>query len=123
MQTAGKYLICPREGERLTFRGMSWSEEGWEFDAPMMILHPVHRYCFTGSHGKTAFAGKVEDLCIDLCVYGHVRTDFPEPDTLEFEWRGWDLEAIEKNADWKYEVTAEFYMADGGMMFRFIDLD
>lgn len=82
-QRFGFLTVAP--GDRLTFRGCGW-DDGWEFDAPVVLYEPVQRYGIRGSIGN--IEGMVEDVCIDLCVEGQVPIGFSKCDLKEFEWRG-----------------------------------
>lgn len=43
-------------------------ESGWEFDAPLHIMRPFHRYIETGSIWAGAVDSALEDILIDLSI-------------------------------------------------------
>src|SRR5579872_5034670 len=66
-------------------------ESGWEFDAPMHIMSPFHRYHETGSICDWALYRVLEDLLIDVDIYGSVEADD----------NAWPYTAKELQEDWE----------------------
>lgn len=81
--------LIANPGDVIRFEGCVWND-GWEFDAPLIIYAPVRRYCIATTVSRHAIWAQVEDLAIDLCVEpGGIRRDFFEDDLKEFAARGW----------------------------------
>jgi len=78
------------EGKIIEFRGCVWND-GWEFDAPLIIYSPVERFFDSHWISQAAIERKVEDICIDLCIDGEIRDRFSKSDLKEFTWRGWSV--------------------------------
>lgn len=98
-----------KAGDSLIFKGCCW-DEGWDFDAPLIIYSPFKRYCFTGSLCEAAIEAKVEDLCIDLVLglpYGKKWSD----DTIEeFKWRGWSTRFNRRKKAIHHSVKVDFFL-------------
>ncbi len=101
--------------DKLTFKGCTWIEYGWEFDAPLIIYSPIQRYCFTGSVSKNSVYQKIEDICIDICCdNGEIENiKFNNNDLKEFKWRGWSLRFARRKRAIHLQVEVEFFDDDG----------
>ena len=73
----------PPRNAPVRFLAMTW-DAGWEFDRPTILLEPVQRY---SPHDQSP-ESLIEDVSIDLCVYGQVESKHPFGDE-EFHWRHW----------------------------------
>lgn len=93
-----------KAGDTLTFRGVVWNE-GWDFDAPVIIYEPVCSYRSDGSICEAAIEQAVEDICIKLVLGDDVRTEWSPQDMKEFTWRGWNPNRFSKR---KRAVHASF---------------
>lgn len=77
----------------IRFLACSWSMS-WEFDRPCMVLEPYIRYGFSSPKKL------IEDLVIDMCVSLEKNTLLSDEDvSLEFQWRGWNLEELKHQAE------------------------
>lgn len=83
----------PGQNEILTFKGVAFND-GWEFDAPVIVYNPVQRYDCTGGVSLYAIEAVVEDICIDLCVFPHIKERFSESTLEEFDWRRWSVKGF-----------------------------
>ena len=81
-------FILPPVGSVVEFKGCVW-DDGWEFDAPLILYSPVERYDHVGSICPESLESIVEDVCIDLCIKGFVKEKFIASDLDEFRWRSW----------------------------------
>lgn len=112
-----------KPGDVLIFKGVTWCEPHWEFDAPVIIYEPVQRYGFTGSVWEGAIEADIEDICLDLCINGEVRDSF-SPDTLkEFAWRQWKIEDFPTMKDAIHlQITVRFFEnMEGELEFEFLE--
>lgn len=102
-------------GQTVDVLAIRW-DDGWEFDAPTVVLEPVVRY--TDRHLESA----VEDVLIDL-VCDHdfgkpIRKGLHPSEKKEFEWRQWSLDDLRAAAEgregyWVLRDRARFYEKDG----------
>lgn len=115
-------FICPKDGEIITFKGCVW-DDGWEFEAPMVIYEPICRFGDSGSICEESIYELVENVCIDLVCEGEVRKGFSDCELEDFKWRGWNPKRFKYR---KSAVHGEFKIRffkekNGKMMFEIID--
>lgn len=86
-------------GDVLIFKGVIWND-GWEFDAPMIIYSPVCDYSEDGSIVESAIESRVEEICMDLCDPEDERftpsSIWGPADLKDFEWRGWSTKGFKR---------------------------
>lgn len=111
-----------KAGDILVFRGCSWCEPQWEFDAPVILYEPVHRYGFSGGVGGGAIVSLLEHVCEDLCLGEDVNPDWHKGDIKEFEWRGWSSSgfARRKNAIHE-EIKVRFFNESDGLGYEIVE--
>lgn len=51
------------------------TRSGWEFDAPMHIMRPFHRYCEVGSITSQALEDRIKDILLDLDLGDEIKPD------------------------------------------------
>jgi hypothetical protein len=99
-----------KDGDILVFRGVCW-DDGWEFDAPLVIYEPIPRICETGSISPVAIVDKVNDICLDLCLGDDLPTQWSEGTKKELKWRGWSPRGFKRRGNGCHaEVVVKFTM-------------
>jgi len=48
---------------------------GWDFDAPMHVMTPFHRYCIVGSISDQTLVDEVEELLVNLSCGMEISSD------------------------------------------------
>lgn len=106
-------------GDKFMFRGCMW-DDGWEFDAPIVVYTPAKRIGEGGSICRNSILGVIEDVCIDACVDGEFKSEWSPDDRREFEWRGWSPAGFARRKRAVHvAIEVEFYTDEqGNMQFR-----
>lgn len=112
-----EFLMCPKDGEILEFRGCTWQQPEWDFDAPKVLYSPVERYSDQGgSICEGATWDLVEEVCGDLCEHGKVPRGFSEDDLSEFEWREWSPKGFKRRKRAVHDVIRVRFFRNGEEM-------
>lgn len=94
------------------FRGCTWTEEHWQFDAPSVVYFPLPLYGMNG----------VEELVEDYCINLSIGDKKPGAPTLnlgglakEFQWRGWSIRNMKyRKKAWHYVYRVEWSLGARG---------
>ena len=103
-----------KAGDVIEFRGCTFDAD-WEFDKPAILYYPVQKY------GFNSIEHLVENVCIDLLVYGYTEDKFGQSDLEEFQWRGWNPKGFAKRKNAVHKVVkVEFYIDNNELTFRYL---
>ncbi len=101
-----------KAGDTVVFYGCVF-DDGWEFDAPTILYHPIKRYSANYSN-SSGVESLVENACIDhLCNGDDVSTKWCDSDLSEFNWRGWNPGGFKRRKKAQHvKITVSFKISD-----------
>lgn len=97
-------------GTIYVFRGVSWSEPDWEFDAPSIVYSPVKRYSFSGD-AEADIQEAIDEVCESK---GLINAEWEPSDLKEFKWRGWSTSGFRRRKGNRKSVTGFFECDENG---------